>query len=250
MLPRPALPALLLATLALTACAPGDTAPARGSAAGAASVVAPGPWREVGERVAAFVEREMAAKDIPAMSVALVDGDEVVWARGFGYEDLTDSVAADAATVHRVGSVSKLFTDIAVMQLVEAGRVDLDAPASTYVPDVRPRNPYDREPTLRQLMTHRSGFVREPPVGNYFDHTAPSLAATVRSLNETALVYEPEARVKYSNAAVATVGYALETLSGRPFAEALETAVLDPLGMDDSAFEPRPGIVDRLADAV
>ena len=63
-------------------------------------------------------------------------------------------------------------------------------------------------------MSHRSGVVREPPVGNYFDPTEPSLARTIASLNETELVYAPESRTKYSNAAIATVGYVLERTEG------------------------------------
>ncbi|MEQ9400142.1 MAG: serine hydrolase [Longimicrobiales bacterium] len=206
-------------------------------------------WAEVAARLTDFIEREMDQKGLPALSVALVDGDRVVWADGFGWEDPVDSIPADAATVYRVGSVSKLLTDLAVMQQVEAGVMDLDAPVARYVPDFAPENPFGGEITLRHLMAHRSGLVREPPVGNYFDDTEPTLAATVESLNGTALVYAPGTRTKYSNAAIATVGRALEATSGEPFSEALERSVLEPLGMDDSSFEPAPDVVDRLAAA-
>src|SRR5437764_628098 len=94
---------------------------------------------------------------------------------------------------------------VAVFALVSAARP----------PDFRPANPFDRPITLRQLMTHRSGLVRESPVGNYFDPTGPSLADTVASLNRTKLVYRPQTRIKYSNAAVATVGYVLERTQKR-----------------------------------
>src|SRR5574341_127804 len=164
--------------------------------------------------VAAELERlithEMQDKKLPALSVALVDNQETVWAQGFGTEDPEKKIPATAETVYRVGSVSKLFTDIAVMQLVEAGEFDLDAPVTQHLPDFKPNNPFDKAITLRQLMSHRSGLVREPPVGHSFDDTAPSLAQTVQSLNATSLVYEPEKRIKYSNAAIATVGYVLE----------------------------------------
>src|SRR5207302_5125243 len=114
-------------------------------------------------------------------------GQAVVWARGFGLADPKAKRPATAETVYRVGSVSKLFTDIAVMRLVEQGRLDLDAPVTKYLPDFTPGNPFDKPITLRQLMTHRSGLVRESPVGNYFDPTSPSLAQTVASLNRTQL---------------------------------------------------------------
>jgi CubicO group peptidase (beta-lactamase class C family)/D-alanyl-D-alanine dipeptidase len=195
------------------------------------------------------IEREMQDKSISAVSIALVDDQEIVWARGFGYADPVDSVPATAETVYRVGSVSKLFTDIGVMQLVEAGQLDLDAPVTTYVPDFRPANPFGEPITLRQLMSHMSGLVREPPVGNYFDPSGPSLEQTVHSLNGVNLVYEPETNTKYSNAGIATVGYVLQRTEGEPFAQYLERTVLDPLGMTSSAFEPTPAVLERLAKA-
>ncbi len=196
-----------------------------------------------------FIAWHMETKDIPAVSIALVDDQEIVWARGFGYADPGDSTAATANTVYRVGSVSKLFTDMAVMQLVERGELELDAPVTTYLPEFSPENRYDRAITLRQLMSHRAGLVREPPVGNYFDDTEPSLAAMVASLNSTTLVYEPETRIKYSNAGVATVGYVLERTQGVPFARYVKDAVLTPLGMRRSAFEPEQRLTQDLAAA-
>lgn len=196
-----------------------------------------------------FIEQEMREKELPALSVALVDGQRMVWSRGFGIAEPEDSVPATAETVYRVGSISKLFTDIAIMQLVERGELDLDAPVQRYLPDFRPENPFGRDITLRQLVSHRSGLVREPPVGHYFDATEPSLAATVASLSGTTLVYEPEQRIKYSNAAIATAGYVLERLQGEPFASYVERAVLDRAGMERSAFAPLPELMDDLATA-
>ena len=98
-------------------------------------------------------------------------------------------------------------------------------------------------------MSHRSGLVREPPVGNYFETTEPSLARTITSLNRTALVYAPESRTKYSNAAIAAVGYLLERTQREPFAKCLKRAVLDPLGLERSSFEPTPEITKDLAKA-
>lgn len=235
---RPA-PPVLAGLLAIVACAPEADAPAR---------VAPA-YEAVAQQMRSLVEHEMTTKGLPAVAVAMVDGDEVVWAEAFGDADPEAGTAATASTVWRVGSVSKLFTDIAIMQLVERGELDLDAPVATYLPDFRPANAFGTEITLRQLMAHRSGLVREPPVGNYFDPTEPSLEATVASLNETQLVYAPETRTKYSNAAIATVGRVLEVTQGTPFVEYVDRAVLEPLGMDDTAFEPRPDLEARLAAA-
>jgi len=199
-----------------------------------------------------YVEAEMKDKRIPGLSIALVDGrepagTEIVWARGFGVADPETGTPATADTVYRVGSVSKLFTDIAVMQLVERGELDLDAPVQTYLPELEPENPFGGAITLRALMSHRSGLVREPPVGHYFDPTEPSLAATVASLNETELVYAPLSRTKYSNAGIAVVGYVLEHLSLEPFTDTVQHAVLDPMGLGSSAFAPVPALEPKLA---
>jgi CubicO group peptidase (beta-lactamase class C family)/D-alanyl-D-alanine dipeptidase len=196
-----------------------------------------------------FIEHEVVNKELPALSIALVDDQTIVWSRGFGMADPKDKIPATAETVYRVGSVSKLFTDIAIMQLVERGVLDLDAPVSRYLPDFKPANPSGKAITLRQLMAHRSGLVREPPVGHYFDPTHPSLAQTVQSLNATELVYPPETKIKYSNAAIATVGYVLERMQKEPFAKYLKHAVLDPLGLKKSGFEPTPELTKDLAKA-
>ncbi|MGI8509342.1 MAG: serine hydrolase domain-containing protein, partial [Gemmatimonadaceae bacterium] len=212
------------------------------------AIVAPYPAYA---ETAAFLERiiatEMRTKQLPALSIALVDGDRIVWARGFGEADPVRHVPATAETVYRVGSVSKLFTDLGIMQLAEKGRVDLDAPVSRYVPDFHPNNPFGTRVTLRELTSHRAGLVREPPVGNYFDSSSPSLAATVTSLDSTTLIYAPATHLKYSNAGIETAGYVLERLGHERFPSYLADHVLAPIGMDESAFELTPALKPRLA---
>lgn len=220
-----------------------------GRASGQTEVKVAPKYAAAVQQLEAFIQREVANKGLPALSIALVDDQKVVWTKGFGYANPEKKTTATAETVYRVGSVSKLFTDIAIMQLVEQGKLDLDAPIGRYLPAFKPANPYDVPITMRQMMSHRSGMVREPPVGNYFDPNNPSLAAMVESLNQTALVYKPESRLKYSNAAIATVGYVLESLQKEPFARYVQRAVLDPLGMKRSAFEPRADLTKDLAVA-
>jgi serine beta-lactamase-like protein LACTB len=197
-----------------------------------------------------LIEHEVADKKLPALSITLVDDQKLIWSRGFGFADPRTKKPATAETVYRVGSVSKLFTDIAVMQLVERGQLDLDAPVSRYLSDFKPENPFDKTITMRQLMTHRSGLVREPPLGNYFDPTDPTLEKTVASLNRTRLVYKPEERTKYSNAAIAVVGRVLEVTQKKPFVEYLSTSLLEPVGMKRSSFAPTPPQEKDLAQAV
>ncbi len=226
--------AFLLASCAAAIDAPAQDVPARDALKPAVATLE------------AFIHREMKAKGLPAVSIALVEGDRITWSRGFGMA--RPGVPATADTVHRVASVSKLFTDLAVMQLVEKGELDLDAPVSKYLPDFSPKNPFDKPITLRQMMAHRSGLARESPVGNYFDPTSPSLADTVRSLNDTELVFAPGSRTKYSNAAIATVGLVVEKLRGEPFDATVKRTVLDPLGMTTASFELSPEMKAKAAE--
>lgn len=240
----PLLRAIVSGALALSFAVSGAMAQGR-------DVIGPLPrYAPLTQALTAFIEHEMREKGIPALSIALVDSNRVVWSRGFGVENAATGKPATANTVYRVGSVSKLFTDIGIMQLVERGQVDLDVPVQRYLPTFTPTNPSGKPITLRQLMSHYSGLVREPPVGHYFDDTRPTLAATVNSLSQTALVYPPETTRKYSNAAIATVGYVLEKRTGVPFATALQRSVLAPMGLTSSSFDPSPALLARVPEAV
>jgi len=213
--------------------------PASASAQGFSAADA--PYRDAARQLQTLIDREVADKKLPSLAVALVDDQKVVWAYYAG---------TPPGTVYRVGSVSKLFTDVAVMQLVEDGVLDLDAPVAKYVPDFKPvYKDGQKEITLRMLMSHRSGLIREPPVGNYFDDTEPTLAKTVASLNGIELIYNPGERTKYSNAGIGLVGYAIEKTQKECFETYVQRRVLDRLDMEASSFLPTPAAKKNLAKA-
>ena len=148
--------------------------------------------------------------------------------------------------MYRVGSVSKLFTDIAVMQLVDKGPIDLDAPVTTYLPDFQPKNPYGIPITLRQLMSHRSGLVRESPVGHYFDPDEPTLEATSPasttprwSTNRN----EDKVLQRRNCARGSDPGKA----AGTSHPERVRETILDPLGMTPVIWSLRNRIKPNLA---
>jgi serine beta-lactamase-like protein LACTB len=231
----------------LTALAVLVAAPVRSWAQ--AQVAPPAKYADAVRALEGWLEREVRAKRLPALSIALVDDQTIVWARGFGYADPARKVPATAATVYRVGSVSKPITALALMLLVQAGLIDLDAPVNRYLPDFRPNNQFGKKITLRQILSHRSGLVREGPVGNYFDSSSPSLAATVKSLNGLKLVFPPEQRTSYSNSGLAVAGMVLERTGKEPFAEHMRRALLEPLGMKNSSYELTPELKKQLAVA-
>ena len=176
-------------------------------------------YESIVEKIEDAIQYEIESKDLNAISMVLVDDQKIIWAEGFGYADPNNLIPADAFTIYRVGSISKLFTDMAIMQKVAKGDINLDEPIQTYLPDFTPNNPFDKPITLRQLMSHRSGLLREPRLGNYFTDDEVSLKTTVESIIPSTLVHEPESKIKYSNAAIAVVGYTLESLYQTPYVE-------------------------------
>lgn len=185
-------------------------------------IVAFGQWQRLDEIVPAEAKR----LQLPALAVAVSDGSRTL------HQSLAGE--AKANTVFRAGSLTKLFTDIAIMQLVEAAKVDLDAPVSRYLPDFNPSNPFNKPLTVRLLMCHRSGLVREPGIGHYFDPKTTTLKAVTRSLNQTTLVFEPGTQLKYSNAGITVLGDLVERVSGLSYEAYLRKNILGPLGLNET----------------
>ncbi|MEO7318388.1 MAG: serine hydrolase [Chthoniobacteraceae bacterium] len=176
------------------------------------------------------IRDEMREWEIGGIAVALVDDQQVVHAAGFG--------EAKRDSVFRCGSISKLFNALAVMQQVEAGKLDLDAPLQRYGAGLLPFNPFPDAPavTLRQMLCHRSGLQREAPVGGYFDPTQPSLAATVASIASGVLATRPGEKTRYSNFAASIAGHVVERVAGQSFEDYQRAHILDPLGMKSSSW--------------
>ncbi|MGH7620885.1 MAG: serine hydrolase domain-containing protein, partial [Gemmatimonadaceae bacterium] len=114
-------------------------------------------------KVAALLEREIAREmreqAVPALSIALVDSDRIVWARGFGTIDTLHRDSATAQTIYGAGSLSSLFTALGVTQLAEQHSLDLDAPVTRLIPTFHPRSSFGAPVTLRHLIGQRSGLV-------------------------------------------------------------------------------------------
>jgi CubicO group peptidase (beta-lactamase class C family) len=206
-------------------------------------------WSSIGPAVLAAAERERAAQGPASITIGIVDGNGLVWSGSTGYSDAQRSQVADEHTLYRAGSITKLFTDLVVMQYVERGTLDLDAPVQRYLPDFKPRNPYQQPITLRLLMSHRSGLIREPPLGHYFADQPVPLAQSVRSLNTTTLVAAPGTLTKYSNAGIAVVGRVLEVVSGKPYEQLVQEQLLEVLAMNESTLRESRDVRSRLAYA-
>lgn len=204
----------------------------------------------------AAIAHEVEDKEIPSISYALVDRKELL-ASGHVTLSTRPTVLTDDS-VFRVGSCSKMFTGIALMQFVEEGKIDLDKDVSEYIPGFAPRNPFasgskggpDARVTLRKLMSHTAGMVREASVGHYLDDANVSAEEMVEELAKSTLKEDPAAGVyQYSNAGLAVVGHIVERLCGGDFAAHIERSVLAPIGMRHSSFVQTPYVKAHLAPA-
>lgn len=203
-----------------------------------------------------LVSRQVRDKAIPSISYVLADRDEVL-AAGHATSP-GQSLRIDGRTLFRIGSLTKMFTAIGIMQLAEQGLVDIDAAISRYIPGFSPRNPFrageelssNPDITLRKLMSHTAGMVREAEAGHYLDDTDPSLAITVDGLKSSVLKADPQAGIMhYSNAGIAVAGAVIESVGGIAYTDYVKSNILQPLGMDDTHFSLSPDVRDRLAPA-
>jgi len=184
----------------------------------------------------ALVPTQLFRDHIAGAVVVVVKDGKVLLAKGFGYADMETRQPITPSTLCRPGSISKLFTAIAVMQLVEKGKIDLDRDVNDYL-DFRIETPPGGVPvTMRRLLTHLAGFEeqvkevratteRPRQLGLYLaDHVPPRLF--------------PRGDIAaYSNYGMALAGYIVERLSGEPFDQYVATQILAPLGMSHSTFQ-------------
>jgi CubicO group peptidase (beta-lactamase class C family) len=214
-----------------------------------AATVEPRPVPSLEDTVAlgAFVNGVMEAHldrlDLPAAAVVVVKGTRILYTRGYGYQDREAGTPIDPATsMFHIGSTGKLFTWTAVMQLVEQGKLDLDADVNTYLRTFQIPATFPEPITLRHLMTHTAGF-QEGILGYFIGNDTTnirSIEETVRSHVPTR-VRPPGRLASYSNYGAALAGLIVEEVSGEPFAEYIERHVYQPLGIHYATFrEPIP----------
>jgi len=174
-------------------------------------------------------------------TVAVVKDGRLLLARGYGLADVENDIPVADSTLFRIGSVSKLFTWTAVMQLVERGLIDLDADINDYMPDVRIPATFDEPITMKHLMTHTPGF--EDHVVALFGQGPESLRPFADILNDEMprRVRPPGEVAAYSNHGTGMAAYIVEQVSGMPFADYVQANILDPLGMDETTIaQPIP----------
>ena len=206
--------------------------------------IAPGNYDYAKEYLSWLIPKEMKPNKVMGVSIAIVDDQQIVWAQGFGYSDVKNEIPATPDTVYRIGSISKLFTSMATMKLVEDGQIDIDRPLVNYLPQfsVRTRFPTSGPITPRTIMIHHSGLPSSIAKGMW---TSEPPAYLLNRLREEYTAYPTNYVLAYSNTGMALLGLMIEQVSNMDFCEYIDQSILSPVGMQHSSFKRTP-LVDSL----
>lgn len=242
---------ILILCLLLTVFAPSSSAAQAQVSTGGATTPSGIAFSELEAYVDRFVEPYIG-QSTAAASIAVVQDGQIVLSKAYGYADVEHRTAADPQTVFELGSISKLFVWTSVMQLVEAGRLDLQADIRTYLPPgFLKRLAYEQPITLLHLMNHTAGF-EQYMFDMAYDSPEPvrTLEAGLR-LAEPAQIYRPGEHVAYSNYGNSLAAYIVERTAGEPYDQYVDEHILAPLDMKQTAIssvlQNRPDLLQRKA---
>lgn len=215
-----------------------------------------------GDAVRASLEPFVASGELAGAVAVVGDSKGVLALEAVGKRDIAAGDAMPKDALFRIASMTKPITTLAVMQLVEAGKIDLDAPVALYLPEFRDmplvkeragsRVVLDkpaRQPTVRDLMRHTSGLPGSYPKGleKLYERRDLPLSVTSLALAQRPLEFEPGSKWSYCNPGIDTLGRLAEAVSGTRFEDLLREKVLSPLGMKDTTFYPSAESLKRLA---
>ncbi len=179
---------------------------------------------------------------IPGVGIALVTRDSILWAGGLGSADLARNRPVTTETQFRVGSISKSFVALAILRLVEQGRLRLDTPVRQLVPEIQIDNRWEatRPVTVANLLEHTAGFDDMHFNEMYVKSKRPDLPMReVLAINPASrrVRWEPGTRFSYSNPGYGVAGYVLEKVAGMPYDRYIRDSILTPIGMKTASFE-------------
>ena len=189
----------------------------------------------------AAIRAAMQATDTSSVSVALMDADTIVWEEAFGVVDRSTDVAATPDTLYNIGSVSKVLVTLAVMQLVDRGRVGLDVPVVQYLPQFRMLSPGFAQITVRMLLNHASGLPGTTARDIFMFAPRPGYALQVEQTQANLhLKAEPGAFSVYCNDGFSLAERVVAEVSGRSYPQYVQEEIFGPLGMTRSRFALEP----------
>jgi len=191
-------------------------------------------------RVSPIIQRIMRQKSITGLTIALVDDRGILLAKGYGFADEKERQPATPSTIYKIGSITKLFTGTAAMQLCERGLLDIDKPVLEYLPEfsIKSRGGEISRITPRNLMTHHSGLQADW-YANYWNDDPHAFRQVIEYLQNSYLAFPPDTVFSYSNLATSLMGIIIERVSHLSYQEFMEQNILSPLRMADSAVDPK-----------
>jgi CubicO group peptidase (beta-lactamase class C family) len=208
--------------------------------------------QEVIARVDAQAAAEFAKDHVGSVTVGLVSASGLAWTKSYGLADMDRKIPASAETIYRIGSITKQFTALMLLQLVQENKVQLSDPAAKYFPEVDkiPRHSPDAPAmTLVQLATHSAGLDREP--GDMAIYTKGPVSdwekVLIAALPHTKYISEPGTRYSYSNIGYAILGAALSRAIGQPYIDYVKQHIFAPLGMSHTCFATNDQMSTNLA---
>jgi CubicO group peptidase (beta-lactamase class C family) len=220
-------------------------------AAGQAAVPAARGLDEALRAIETTVGADFAKDGVGGLSIGVVSGNRLVWSKHFGFAEAETKRVADNDTDYRIGSITKQFTAVAMLQLVEQQKMQLSDPLEKYVPEIRQVQglPAGSAPiTLLQVATMHSGLSREPECEN---HSVGPLSGwqqkVISCLPSTTYANTPGTTYLYSNIGYASLGLAIERAGAQPYVEQVAKRIFVPLGMSRSAMEPTAVVRRNLA---
>lgn len=172
------------------------------------------------------------ASDRAMLSVSIFQNGQEVYARSVAYADLQDSIQATAATVYRMGSISKTYTATMIMQMVESGKISLNTLLSDFFPAI----PNSQQITIEMLLRHRSGIFNFTSDSNYvhYLHKPHSREDILQIIQSFPPVFEPDSRLEYSNSNYVLLTFILEDLSGTEFSRVLNDQITMPYSLENT----------------
>jgi CubicO group peptidase (beta-lactamase class C family) len=186
-------------------------------------------------RLGGVVTQSMEKTGVPGVAVGILHGGETI-ATGFGVTSVENPLPVTGETLFQIGSITKTFTGTAIMELVEQGKLDLDATVRTYVPDfVVSDETASAQATIRHLLTHTGGWA-----GDFFHATGAgddALARYVADMAELPQLVPIGSHWSYNNAGFSLAGHVIERVLGKSYEAALKDLVLEPLGLQTSFFD-------------
>lgn len=216
----------------------------------AATELAPADVPATIDELRAAIAKVLAREHVPGAAIALIGPDGPIWEGGVGVRDRATGAAMQADTVFRVGSLSKSFIALAVMRLVDQGKLDVDRPLRELLPDLAIDNPWERVApvTLAQCLEHTAGFddVRFNEIFTDDEHLSVEAALALNPRSRR-VRWRPGTRHAYSNVGYTIAARAIEVASGEPFDVYLRREILAPLGITDAEFGRTPALTARLA---